>query len=339
VAAELSPRAYATAILETLDFLAETKTGVPVLASGLGRVHALKRRLTLILAGGTPRGLTATVRLAWLAVAGLLLPLVPVVARMAPPAPEPTPAPPEQHAPPDQPPATEMLSSYAVTLTPLEDGQREKLTERWTTLNVGDITLADPGSVNEARGRVVSLAGFKQLQPSADGQYVVVVWTTQDGQHVISALPQNQIVLRAALSPDGRELVTENLKTAIVRVLDAQTGKELPAVVPPAINPPNAGVTFVATAESDASFLRRVYLDLIGRTPSVEEERAYLNVDQAVRRRQLVERLKKENPNRVHQRTPTYMVPTQPVPVPYPPALLAAPPLPNPVPAPPKPQP
>jgi beta-lactamase regulating signal transducer with metallopeptidase domain len=90
VAAELPPRAYATAILETLDFL--SGAAVPVLGSALAaRVDALKRRLTLILTGAAP---TRLGRLGWVLVAStavLLLPLAPVLARARRPA-EPPPA-------------------------------------------------------------------------------------------------------------------------------------------------------------------------------------------------------------------------------------------------------
>jgi beta-lactamase regulating signal transducer with metallopeptidase domain len=76
-----SGRTYAEAILETLDFLAESRTPAPLLASGVGAVSDLKRRLTMILRGTTPRSLTWRGLVAVLLVAGLLLPALPVWAQ------------------------------------------------------------------------------------------------------------------------------------------------------------------------------------------------------------------------------------------------------------------
>jgi bla regulator protein blaR1 len=50
-------RAYAETLLETVDFLSSARTPMPALASGFGRVHSLKRRLTMILRGTTTRSL------------------------------------------------------------------------------------------------------------------------------------------------------------------------------------------------------------------------------------------------------------------------------------------
>jgi beta-lactamase regulating signal transducer with metallopeptidase domain len=59
-------RDYATAIVDTLDFLAERRPVLPALASGVGTVRNLRRRLTMILREDTPR------RLSRLALLGLL---------------------------------------------------------------------------------------------------------------------------------------------------------------------------------------------------------------------------------------------------------------------------
>ena len=50
-------RSYSLALMETLDFLAEPPVALPVLASGVGPVDDLKRRLKMILTGTTPRTL------------------------------------------------------------------------------------------------------------------------------------------------------------------------------------------------------------------------------------------------------------------------------------------
>jgi beta-lactamase regulating signal transducer with metallopeptidase domain len=76
-----SARTYAEAILETLDYLAEDRTPAPLLASGVGLVSDLKRRLTMIMQGTTPRSLTWRGVVTVLLVAGLLLPALPVWAQ------------------------------------------------------------------------------------------------------------------------------------------------------------------------------------------------------------------------------------------------------------------
>ncbi len=50
-------RTYATALVDTLEFLAEEPSATPVAASGIGSVTDLKRRLTMIMRGKTPRAL------------------------------------------------------------------------------------------------------------------------------------------------------------------------------------------------------------------------------------------------------------------------------------------
>jgi bla regulator protein BlaR1 len=76
-----SSRAYASALVEALDFLAGARPAMlPPAACGLGQFQTLKRRLTMILTGTTPRALP---RLGFLAVLGLgfLLPVLPTWGR------------------------------------------------------------------------------------------------------------------------------------------------------------------------------------------------------------------------------------------------------------------
>lgn len=56
--ARISPRRYADAILETIDFLAEHKSSVPPLATGLGQLPFLRQRLTWIMRGPRKQNLT-----------------------------------------------------------------------------------------------------------------------------------------------------------------------------------------------------------------------------------------------------------------------------------------
>jgi len=49
---------YARGLLKTVEFLAETKAGVPALASGVGEIRDLKERLTMILKDRPPKSLS-----------------------------------------------------------------------------------------------------------------------------------------------------------------------------------------------------------------------------------------------------------------------------------------
>jgi hypothetical protein len=69
-------RTYASALVDTLDFLSLAQPAVPPLASGLGQIADLKRRLTMIMGGTTPRSLTWPGCLAVLCLAAFL-PMLP----------------------------------------------------------------------------------------------------------------------------------------------------------------------------------------------------------------------------------------------------------------------
>jgi beta-lactamase regulating signal transducer with metallopeptidase domain/Skp family chaperone for outer membrane proteins len=77
-----SARTYATALVETLDFLAGAGAA-PLGASGVGPVSDLKRRLTMILRDVPPRSLSWAAVMTVLGAAGLVLPVLPVWAQDA----------------------------------------------------------------------------------------------------------------------------------------------------------------------------------------------------------------------------------------------------------------
>jgi beta-lactamase regulating signal transducer with metallopeptidase domain len=74
-------RDYALAIVTTLDFLSGARPVVPLAASGIGPVHSLRRRLTMIMQGTTPRALSLAGFLGVLALAAVLLPWLPAPAQ------------------------------------------------------------------------------------------------------------------------------------------------------------------------------------------------------------------------------------------------------------------
>jgi bla regulator protein blaR1 len=72
-------KTYATALLETLDFLSDARSATPLLASGVGHVSDLKRRLTMIMSGTTPRSLTWRGMVAVTALGLFALPFLPTL--------------------------------------------------------------------------------------------------------------------------------------------------------------------------------------------------------------------------------------------------------------------
>ena len=78
-------RAYATALLETVIFLADGRTALPPAVSGAGHVHVLKRRLTMIMAATTPRALSWAGCIGVLGLGTILLPWLPTQAKSEPP--------------------------------------------------------------------------------------------------------------------------------------------------------------------------------------------------------------------------------------------------------------
>ena len=72
-----SARRYADTLVETVDFLSESRTQAPLLASGFGHVRHLKRRLRMIMQGNTTRRLRLREVFAVLAMGAAFLPLNP----------------------------------------------------------------------------------------------------------------------------------------------------------------------------------------------------------------------------------------------------------------------
>lgn len=80
-------RTYANALLDTVDFLSDGRPALPPVASGVGQVRILKRRLTMIMLGRTPRTLSAVGLAAVLGLGAALLPLVPTWVQAEPDSP------------------------------------------------------------------------------------------------------------------------------------------------------------------------------------------------------------------------------------------------------------
>jgi beta-lactamase regulating signal transducer with metallopeptidase domain len=139
--------AYAAALLETLDFLSArpgsdppgaadrgrrsssrpVRSSVPMLASGMGQFHQLKRRFVMLKQGDVPRALTRRGLMAVFTLGGLLLPVVPTFAQALAPTPAPKP---QSVAAPDQGSAREDDDErVSKKQDGADDRKREKLDE------------------------------------------------------------------------------------------------------------------------------------------------------------------------------------------------------------------
>jgi beta-lactamase regulating signal transducer with metallopeptidase domain len=97
-AAPESGPAYAATLVETVAYLSGAPAALPAGASGAGPVRLIKRRLTMILRGTTPRCLSRPALLAMLLLGLGLLPLVPTLAQSGP-----SKLPPDLNVPADNP--------------------------------------------------------------------------------------------------------------------------------------------------------------------------------------------------------------------------------------------
>jgi bla regulator protein blaR1 len=70
-------KAYASALVETLDFLSGSQRALPPVASGLGQLDLLRRRLAMIMRGNTPQRLGGIGLMTVVGLGALLLPLWP----------------------------------------------------------------------------------------------------------------------------------------------------------------------------------------------------------------------------------------------------------------------
>jgi hypothetical protein len=79
-----APRIYALALVQAVAFFSQARSPLPLTASGIGQVRHLRRRLTMIMRGTTPRSLSRAGLLTVFAAGLLLLPALPSGAQDAP---------------------------------------------------------------------------------------------------------------------------------------------------------------------------------------------------------------------------------------------------------------
>jgi WD40 repeat protein/beta-lactamase regulating signal transducer with metallopeptidase domain len=194
--------AYATALLDTLDFLAGADAA-PVLASGMGAMGAVKRRLLLILDGRTPKALPIAGRVAVVLAALVLLPVAPKLARLAAAIPNPADDPPAaQTTPAPTAPAQATGPIPAQPSPPFANPRGETL--MFDTAS----TMIRPRGVTMWS---VALSPDGKTLATGHGEYTtkgeVRIWDRESGK-VTHTIPHDKGVRTVAFSPDGTILVT-----------------------------------------------------------------------------------------------------------------------------------
>jgi beta-lactamase regulating signal transducer with metallopeptidase domain len=209
VVGELPARTYASAILETLDFLAETRPLVPPVASGLGRMHALRWRLTLIMQRRTPKALSAA---GWLVVGAAALALLPLRPSLAGPEAQPDAAAgaaEEEKQPAPSAPARAAAPAPEAVLF-------------WPTAT--DLATADEADAHPVLALALSPDGKLLAVANEDGTVRLLDAAAGHVQHVL--IGHADMVACVAFAPDGKTLATGGYDKA-VKLWDTVTGKEL----------------------------------------------------------------------------------------------------------------
>lgn len=249
-----SPHAYATAMLDVVDFLADAPAPVPAVASTLSTAHSLRERLTQVLTGTAPAGLGHAARY-WLCVLGVaVLPLLPTLVPAAPaPAADAVTRVTFTHdgaqvlavvGPPASPSRVELIN--AVTLLPLRPDGRMADRLRLAGNSQVDVSgdgrvmayIAQRGQINVQDARSGRHQGFIRVDApltavrlSRDGQWLAagarnkaLIWDMPT-RRLLGRLEGHQgAVLDVAIAP-GRNLIATAGADRTVRVWDAKTFK------------------------------------------------------------------------------------------------------------------
>lgn len=212
---------YATALLDTLDFLAEAPRA-PALASGMGAAAAIKRRLRLILDGRTPKRLPVVGRLLVVFVAVLLLPVAPKLARLVGAAPvlealldEPKKEGPKKEEPKPDP----KNSAPKMELAPINP-RGEPLLYEMGSLNATEIRPAGPYWWAVAVSPNGKMIATSHGNGNTRGQ--VRLWDTESGKVKWTA-NEPKGTRAVVFSPDGK-IIASGCFDAAVRFYDADTG-------------------------------------------------------------------------------------------------------------------
>ncbi|HMC88687.1 MAG TPA: M56 family metallopeptidase, partial [Gemmataceae bacterium] len=199
-------KTYASALLDTVDFLSETRPALPPLASGMARFHDLERRLAMIMRGGTPKHLSRTGQVGLLGCAVFLLPLTPI---------------------PGEPPKPAANPSATTLARPLRTVNKPVLPEEPVRFETKSFNLqqADAGAI----WAIVYSPDGKRLATASGGNGdrpgELTVWNAATRDEIYT-IHEPDSVRSVAFSPDNKFIATGSFdKTAKLR--DAATGKLL----------------------------------------------------------------------------------------------------------------
>jgi WD40 repeat protein/beta-lactamase regulating signal transducer with metallopeptidase domain len=185
---EIPARTYAGAILNTLDFLAEDRAPLPIMASGLAGVELLKRRLGRIMDGSAPKCLSLSGKIVLVLAGLLLLSLRPNLAQTETN---------KQSAATSEPADTSQKdhSSPPASQEDAESFQPDPMNLRGKPLTVGAVAFSPDGK------RLAMAAGW--IGTSGE----VRIWDVDKGRTVATVRTPRH-VRSVAFSPDGKILAS-----------------------------------------------------------------------------------------------------------------------------------
>lgn len=203
--------AYAGALVETVDFLAEQPAVTPPVSSCMGRVAHLKRRLTMIVRGTTPHGLSVVGKVLLLGLV-LLLPLTPGRAKAIVPEPE-TPSEIEEPQDPTKPDVTPAAVPVAAALEEPDRYQPDARVIQGGTGGQVWATAVSPDGMTLA----VATGG------TGDNEGALTLFDLASGEELLT-VSEPKPIRCVAYSPDGRWLATGDFASR-AKVRDAKTGE------------------------------------------------------------------------------------------------------------------
>ncbi len=168
-----TPKLYAEALLDTIDYLCERRPALPPVACGLGQAHFLRHRLTKIMRGAAPKAMTPRVRVALMLTAALLLPMQPFVFGSA---------------------SITSLMSVPNDVPLIPDASLSESNDE-STDPVGSLPFAPSAEADSASPPVLPASVPASRSRSARGERIWSTAASQDGRFVVRATTARRIVL------------------------------------------------------------------------------------------------------------------------------------------------
>ncbi|MFM9962151.1 MAG: M56 family metallopeptidase [Planctomycetaceae bacterium] len=168
-----TPKLYAEALLDTIDYLCERRQALPPVACGLGQAHFLRHRLTKIMRGASPKAMTQRVRVALALTAALLLPLQPFVFGSA---------------------SITSLNSVSIDEPMIHEASSPETTDEPID-PTGNLPFASSPAADAASTPVLPASVPSSRSRSARGERIWSTAASQDGRYVVRATTARRIVL------------------------------------------------------------------------------------------------------------------------------------------------